>query len=345
MAGPRGATVLRALAAPSSGSPVVASGNVVWIGTSTGDVVASVDGVTRATFATGAPVLGSAAIDADGTAIIGGGDGTLYGLAAPPPRDADAGDGGDGGDGDADAGDGGVPPARVVFSRTLGPMRGSPVIGADGTIYVPTAGQLVALAPRAASVRWSVPTNDTAGASAAIGQDGTIYLGSSDHRLLAFAPDGSARWALDLGSAVGSPIVGGDGRVYAGTLDGKLHAIGPAGTQQWSYTTGGAITSAPAVHAGVVYVGSADRKLHAISTSDGSPRWVYETQGVVASPVIGSDGLVYVGATDARVYAITPAGSLFFAVNLRGKVTSTPAFGGGQRLWVTTDTGLAAIGP
>lgn len=99
------------------------------------------------------------------------------------------------------------------------------------------------------------------------------------------------------------------------------------------------------MYAGAVYVGSEDQKLHAISVLDGSRRWTYETRGAVSTPVIGPDGVVYFGSTDARVYAVSAKGNLVFAVNAKGKVTSAPAVGVGPALYVSTDTGVVAIGP
>lgn len=327
------------------------------MGTASGDVLAVMSGGSvRAALRTGAPVRSSAALDLEGNAVIAGGDGTLYGLriasvGVPEDAGADAGDAGDAGDtGDAgDAGDAGpiYPLAKITFSISLGPMASSPVIGKDGTIYIGTLdGNLVAVATKGTAKKWSVTTNDTGGSSPAIGQDGTIYVGSSDHKLYAIRPDGTLGWALDLGAEIkGSPAVGGDGSVYIGSVDGKLHAVSAAGSERWVYPTGGPITGTPAVYGAAVYVGSEDKKLHAVSVSDGAKRWTYETLGTVGTPSIGRDGTVYVGSADARLYAITPKGTLFFAVNAKGKVRGAPAIAPGPTLYVTTDNGLVAVGP
>jgi outer membrane protein assembly factor BamB len=311
------------------------------VGTPGGDIVAiSSTGIVRSALYTGGAVRSSAAMDVDGNAVIGGGDGVLYGLkvgsaVVPPDASVD------------DAGLGPYPPAKIVFSIAIAPTASSPDIGADGTIYIGTLdGKLVAIASKGAATKWSVATNDTSGSSPSLGQDGTIYVGSSDHKLYAVGADGAPKWALDLGAEIkSSPAVGGDGTVYIGTVDGKLHAVAASGTERWAYATGGAITGTPAVYAGSVYVGSEDRKLHAVSTIDGAKRWTYETLGAVATPVIGPDGTVYVGSADARFYAITKAGGLLFVVNVKGKVRSAPAIIAGPTLFLTTDNGVVAIGP
>lgn len=332
-AGARSSAVTTTLAAGAT-SPVIDATNVVWFGTASGEILAVRDGARLGTLATGGPVRGGGALDAQGRFVVGGGDGTLYGLDRAAP-DADAGDGGD-----AEAG---VPELKVLFARPLGPMGGSPILGADGTIFVTTLdGKLHALAPGAASERWAATTNDTAGSSPALGPDGTAYVGSSDGQLYAIAPDGSTRWTRALGAAVASPAVGAD--VYVGTADGKLHAVAFDGAVRWSYAAGGAITTAPAVAGDTVFAGAADRKLHAVATADGAARFAYVTQGAVATPVVASDGTVFVGATDARLYAITKTGSLFFAAGVRGKVAGAPAIAGAV-VHVATENGLAAVGP
>ena len=78
---------------------------------------------------------------------------------------------------------------------------------------------------------------------------------------------------------------------------------------------------------------------------DGARKWTFDTLGAVATPVVAVDGTVYVGSADGRLYALTPSGLLFFAVNAKGGIHSTPAIGDDGTLYITTDTALVAIGP
>ena len=351
--GPQSGTVKWTVSEPSVGSsPVIGSGGLVWLGTEGGDVLAiTSSGAIRSRFSTRAPVRSTAAIDAQGNAVIVGGDGVLYGLRAglDLPGDEDAGDAGDGSDG-GDGGNGGN--TIVVFSRPLssppsGPLASSPVIGGDGTIYVGTSdGKLVALGAQGTNERWSVVTNDTSGSSPALGQAETVYLASSDGKLYATRPEGTRAWSFDLGApASGSAAVGGDGTVYVGTSDGKLHAVTPEGVERWAAVAGVALRGTPAVYADRVYVGSEDKKLYAFATRDGAKAWEYETLGVVATPLITLNGNVHVGSSDGRLYAIKSTGSLLLAFNLRGKVHGGPAIATGNSLYVATDNGLSLVGP
>ena len=336
--GPASGTILWTSPLPTSGasSPVlVASGVEAWVGADDGNVYYLSNGKPLYAQPTGGPVRSSAAIRADGAAVIAGGDGVLYALV-PAHGGGDAGDAG-----------ASYPLPSVVFALTLGPMASSPAIARDGTIYVATLdGNLVAVAPDGKGTRWAAPTHDANGSSPAIGQDGTIYVGSSDHHLYAIHPDGSQAWATDLGAEVhASPAVGGDGTIYIGTLDGVLHAVAPTGGSRFTYATGGAITETPAVYAGGVYVGSADKMLHAVSTVDGKKLWTYPTLGAVGTPLVTASGTVYVGSTDEHVYAISPKGNLLFAATVRGRAKGALAIGIGPELLVSTDKGVVAIGP
>jgi hypothetical protein len=147
-------------------------------------------------------------------------------------------------------------------------------------------------------VVWSSPV---------IGADGTIYVGSDDYKLYAINPDGSQKWSFTTGFYVGSsPAIGADGTIYVGSNDNNLYAINPDGSQKWSFTTGGGILSSPAIGAdGTIYVGSFDNNLYAINPN-GSQKWSFTTgDWVVSSPAIAADGTIYVGSYDHNLYAIT----------------------------------------
>lgn len=342
--GPRTASVRWStpLAAGAS-APVVSASRVVWVGTDDGDVVAvSLAGTPVAALHTGDAVRASVALAANGVGYVGSQDGTFYGFVHGVPAT-------DAGDADADAGEldaslGGV---TAVATNLLGPTTSSAVIGPDGTIFVGFAdGTLKALSADGKSVRWSARTGDVAGSSPAIADPSLVVVGSSDGHVLGIAAaDGTVRWSFaTAGPVEGSPAVG-DGVVAVGTTEGTVHLLNLDGTPRWSLAVGGAVRGTPAIAGNVVAVGSDDRKLHAIDLAQGKELFAHVTQGTVASPLIDVQGYVYAGSTDGRVYVITPGGSLFFAVNVRGAVTSPPALGADGTLYVTTSNALVAIGP
>jgi outer membrane protein assembly factor BamB len=121
-----------------------------------------------------------------------------------------------------------------------GPIRSSPAIGADGTIYVGAGnvvgglvgsllecGYLHALNPDG-TLKWKFETLGSVDLSPAIGADGTIYV-EDDFRLYALNPDGTSKWKFKLGNrGSSSPAIGPDGTIYVGTngfWSGCLYAI------------------------------------------------------------------------------------------------------------------------
>lgn len=342
--GPRDAKLAWSFPVAGGSSPVIGGDRLVWVGTGEGDVVAiGRDGLPAFSSRLSGPVRASGAVLSNGTVVLGTAEGTLYGVArgtAPPDGGADA-------EADADVPDGATPPARVAFSRRLGPILGSANVLGDGTLLVPTSdGKLHALSTDGATTKWSATTNDTAGSSPAVASDGTLYIASSDKKLYALGGDGATKWTYDVGATpVASPVVGGDETIYVGASDGKLHAVTADGKSRWIYAAGGPISSAPAVDPYTVYVGSEDKKLHAVAVASGAARWQYATLGAVATPVVDLAGTVYVGSADARVYVLSKTGSLLFAVNTRGPIKSAPALSDDGIMYVTTATSVVAIGP
>ena len=216
------------------------------------------------------------------------------------------------------------PKVRWKF-QTGGDTATSPVVAADGTVYVNTStGYLLALT-RDGSEEWKSriadPTPPHSGqwthSTPAIGMDGTVYVGSRDSHLYAIAPDGRQRWAFDTAGAVfSSPVIAADGTVYVGSTDEHLYAVTPDGQQRWAFGTDSGIVSSPAIGAGgIVYVASSHGYLYAI-TAGGKQQWRFplgDVGWVFASPSVGMDGTVYVGSGEGCVYAIWPTGKLKWA--------------------------------
>ncbi len=209
----------------------------------------------------------------------------------------------------------------------------SPVIGPDGTIYVPTgdidddpAGFLYAINPDG-TLRWRFafpPSPETncvivpGVTTPAIADDGTVYVHTQSGRtidgsghctagpsfLYAINPDGSekCKYQFNFGGAVfqssgiSSPAIGPDGTVYVTSLDTGLHAINPADcTFDWIVSPEAtSISSSPAIGTdGTIYFMIAD--LYAYEP-DGDPKWTAETGSAVpnnSSPSIGADGTIY----------------------------------------------------
>ncbi len=207
---------------------------------------------------------------------------------------------------------------------------GSPVVGADGTVYfLSEDSYLYALDPHGTEVwRFETGGGETSapvmgehissnfkssgvtgggiGFSPALGADGTIYVGVG-HTLHILEPDGSEMGTFQIdGTFCSSPTLGPDGTIYVTAYksamgldtDVFLYAIEPDGTERWRLVRrrspfGGWGYPSPAIDPdGTIYF-AVEETLYAIDP-DGTERWSFHIGMVSSSPAIGTDGTVYI---------------------------------------------------
>ena len=182
-----------------------------------------------------------------------------------------------------------------------GQIRGTPVVAANGTIYVGTDDNVFHEVHPDGTTGWTFTANGPLYTTAAIGADGTIYVASFGGTLYALSPAGAKLWELQAGER--APTIGPDGTIYVGSADGHVYAINPAGTQKWKAIVGGPASAVALGPDGTVYAGAADKKLHALHP-DGTASWTFTAADIVNVPTIGIDGVVYVGSNDGLLHAI-----------------------------------------
>jgi outer membrane protein assembly factor BamB len=140
---------------------------------------------------------------------------------------------------------------------------GSPVVSADGTIYLPRKGGVDAYTPEGKRI-WMFELSDRA-TSPSIGDDGTLYFGSDDGRLYALYSDGHLKWKFSAGGAIRtSPALTSNGEIIFGSVDHNLYALDSLGNLKWKFTAGGQVFSPTVANDGSIYFQSADGKLYAI---------------------------------------------------------------------------------
>ncbi|AGB01803.1 PKD domain-containing protein [Methanoregula formicica] len=218
----------------------------------------------------------------------------------------------------------------------------SPVIGPDGTIYIPNYGDknLYAINPDG-SVKWTYYSGGNLYYSPAIGSDGTIYFGDyTNYNLTALNPDGTRKWNFTTGGSVqASPAIGPDGTIYVpGYSSNKLYALNPDGTEKWNFTTGGGMRGgSPAIGPdGTIYIGTyADKKLWAVNP-DGTEKWTFTTGGSVYNqPAIGADGTIYVTSyTDKKLWAVNPDGTEKWNFTTGYSIAAGPAVGSDGTIYI-----------
>jgi outer membrane protein assembly factor BamB len=198
---------------------------------------------------------------------------------------------------------------RLKWKIRTDPIRDSPAIDKDGTMYVGAREKFYAIYSDGA-VKWIFETSWWVKSAAAIAEDGTIYVGDRDGYLYAIFPDGREKWRINIGGWVVDPAIGSEGVVYAGALNGDLSAVYPNGTLKWSLDLGTATFSPVIGFDGTIYVGTYDGYLFAVSP-DGEIEWSIKVHGPVRQEVaVGDDGTVYFGTSlwpgDNYLYAVYP---------------------------------------
>ena len=149
-----------------------------------------------------------------------------------------------------------------------------------------------------AIVKWTFDTGGPIYSSPVLGADGTIYIGSDSGKLFALKPDGSKKWEYAAGGVIHSvPAIGDDGKIYFGFLpsdnSNDFIVLNPDGSQKTSWGKFGGVVSSPCMDVTHVYFGTGDGWLVAeqISLEAEVGGWAYPTGGTIpSSPVLPPDG-------------------------------------------------------
>lgn len=185
--------------------------------------------------------------------------------------------------------------------------------------FVSLSGNIHAVTPTGKQ-KWMYEIGSYTDASPVIGADGTVYVGSEDDYLYAFyKSSGLVKWKLKTGGdIVGGAAIDKNGMIYVGSRDGKLYAVEPKkGKVQWAFQAQDGIKSTPLVDAsGVIYFGSDDSYVYALNSKDGALKWKASTGGAVdASPAISQKGDIYISSRDSKLYAFNMAGKSRYSVS------------------------------
>ena len=230
------------------------------------------------------------------------------------------------------------PTGKGIFS--------SPVVAADGTIYIGSADRtFYALWPDG-SVRWQKLTGEIIDSAALLDDQGRVYFGSGDGHLYALdAATGAEVWRLaadppaESGALInwfeGNVAIGPDGTLYAPNDNFVLYAVERAtGQVVWRLLLPDQTWSLPAVDpaTGDLFVGN-NSLLSVLGANtygvaaDGTIRWEQRHNGTVAaSPLLTRDGKVIVGGFDGYVRAYArERGVLLWEFGTRDHVYASPA--------------------
>ncbi|PGS49898.1 immunoglobulin-like domain-containing protein [Bacillus sp. AFS041924] len=226
----------------------------------------------------------------------------------------------------------------------------SPVISADGTIYVRSASGFFKAIDKSGVVKWSITTGADRGASPVIAEDGTIYLGATGKNgVYAVNPDGTEKFFTETDSGIeSSPSIGNDGTIYALDKLGTLVAISPYGMKKWTFSDSGNQfnPSSPVIgKEGNVYFVKGG-SLYSV-TSKGEFNWkiILRYNDVsFSTPTIGADGTIYLVNNFGEFYAVNPDGSRKWVTGLENTIQSpnSPVIAADGTIYIYDNTKLYA---
>jgi hypothetical protein len=108
-----------------------------------------------------------------------------------------------------------------------GSIYGSPIISANGTIYVSdTTNRKIHAVNPDGTEQWTYTAPSALSSSPVLSSNGTIYFTVNSCPVCALSPAGELKWSCTSGDgAKGFPVIGPDGTVYAGTNNNHLVAV------------------------------------------------------------------------------------------------------------------------
>ncbi len=189
------------------------------------------------------------------------------------------------------------------------------VVDGSGTIYFGSAlnsdNNFYAMYPNG-TIKWRIPCSDVQGCPV-IAPDGSVIFGEgASHKIVCLYPNGTKKWEYQTNNVVySSPAVSPDSTVYCGSHDGNIYALYPNGTLKWVFPTGNWVHGSPSIGSdGTVYCGSDNGYLYALAPENGSMKWCLHIGQNRASPTISEDGTLYLGVWEKTFYAINPNGTI-----------------------------------
>ena len=223
----------------------------------------------------------------------------------------------------------------------------SPVVAADGTVYIGSADRnFYALNAADGSVAWKTLCGELIDSAALLDDRGHVYFGAGDGKVRALdAKTGAPLWTAtaDDPSVNGAQInwfegnvgIGADGTLYAPNDNYFVYAIDrDSGAAKWKFKMPDQTWSLPAVdtmNGGTLYVGNNNMvSLLGANTysilPDGGQNWSASIAGTIAaSPMITPDGNVVLGAFDGYVHAYDHDGNQKWSFATRDHVYSSTA--------------------
>ena len=244
--------------------------------------------------------------------------------------------------------------------RVQSAITGSPLLGVDGTLFVPSNGQLTQFHDDGTFKNFA-PVLGFVAASPNIWTDGTVFVGTQSGSFTGICPNGVARYAVTAPATQSTAALVQDPNfpmqdtpiIVVGGLNGQVRAYSIRGRQYWSFFASANIVAAVLIDAttGLAYVADAGGHVFAVNlvvdTANGQldPDFAFTAAaGITASPALGRDDdstdpptpgtTLYVADQSGVLYAVnraTPqcaqgcAGTVRWTFQADGPISSSPA--------------------
>jgi outer membrane protein assembly factor BamB len=267
------------------------------------------------------------------------------------------------------------PNRRPWTFRTQKSVFSSPVVDAEGTVYVGSADRTFYAIDREGRLRWRFETGEVIDSSALLDDRGRVYFGSGDARLYAldratgrpiwqFQADPvevvEERYGVDSFNVdwfEGNVAMLADGTLVAPNDNFLIYAVDrDTGRKKGEFLGNELMWSLPAVNTrtGRMFAGSQYmiwRNVFAFDTASGEPAWTTGGWGSnAASPLLtarASNGALVVGGYDGFVRAYAQAtGRQIWKRGTRGHIYASPAqLSDGTIIQPSTDGTIYALDP
>jgi outer membrane protein assembly factor BamB len=222
----------------------------------------------------------------------------------------------------------------------------SPVVDADGTVFIGSADKNFYAVKPDGTVAWKIPCGELIDSAALLDDKGRLYFGAGDSKLRAVDPKtGNVIWTMTADDPSvnkayinwfeGNVGIGLNGDLYVPNDNYFVYAVDrDTGTPKWKFTMPDQTWSLPAVdtaNGGTLYIGNNNMvpllgpNTYSISP-DGGQLWSDSTTGTIAaSPMLTAGGLVVLGAFDGYVYAYDHDGNVVWKFATRDHVYASAA--------------------
>ncbi|MEZ0327010.1 MAG: PQQ-binding-like beta-propeller repeat protein [Fimbriimonas sp.] len=201
--------------------------------------------------------------------------------------------------------------------------------------FVASDGKIYAVNGTTGAQKWQVTMEDGGQSSPIIGADGSVYVGGGSVFYALDKTTGSEKWHFDVQAGFGNdidstPVLTDDGIVCVADGNGVIYGLDAAtGAQLWTFTAPGFIEGAPALGSdGTVYFTTGDstgNSFVAVDSRTGAQKWVFNADSYMEGGVaIAADGTIIFGTRNGQLYALKTDGTVKWTSPLGG-TRSTPA--------------------